>query len=73
MEKDMGFIFKSNMYRLQIIQDRALRLVGEYDWYTRMKQLHSDNKILILKEYIKVLALKLYASARFSRNRYIQK
>ena len=38
-----------------------------------MEQLHLDNEIPTLKKYIKVLALKLYASARSSRNWYIQK
>ena len=56
-----------------IVQNRALRLFGRYDRYTGIEQLHSDNEIPMLKEYIKFLALKSYASAKASKNRCIQK
>ena len=67
-----GFISKSNMNPLQAVQNRTLRLIGGYDKYTRIKQLHSDNEISMLKNYIKVLALKLYTSAKISRNQCIK-
>ena len=59
-----GFIFKFKLNRLQT----ALRLIGGYDKYARNEKLHSDNTIPVLKEFINVLALKLYASAQVSRN-----
>ena len=36
-------------------------------------QMHSDTKIPRLKAYITILALKLNASAKLSRNHYIKK
>ena len=61
----------ANFYYL-VIQNRALRLIGEYDKYTMIKKLPSDNKIPTLGKYFKVLALKLYASDRSSGYRYIK-
>ena len=61
------------MNRLQDVQNKALSLIGGYDRYTKIEQLHSDNEIPMLKKHIKVLALKLYASVKVFRNRYIKK
>ena len=68
-----AFISKTNMNRLQVVQNKALRIIGGYDWYTRTEQLHFDNEILMLKSFIKKLASKLYAYAKTSRNKYIRK
>ena len=66
-----AFIPKTKMERLQIVQKRALRLIEGYSWYTRIEKMHLDLEIPRLKTYIKILTLKLYASAKFIRNRYI--
>ena len=66
-----AFISKTKMNSLQVVQNRALRIIGGYDWYTGTKQIHSDNEISMLKAYIKILAKKLYAFAKLSSNRYI--
>ena len=55
------------MQRLQVVQNRALRLIGGYDWYTWAGKLHSDLEITKLKSFMKDLA-----SARNSRNRYMK-
>jgi len=68
-----AFIPKTKMERLQIVQNRALRLIGGYSRYTRINKMHFDLEIPRLKTYIKSLATKLYASAKYSRNRYIRK
>ena len=68
-----AFISKSSLQCLQVVQNRALRLIGGYDWYTRINKMHSDLEIPKLKSFIKRLALKLYGSAKSSRNRYIKK
>jgi hypothetical protein len=68
-----AFISKSNIPCLQVVQNRALRLIGGYDWYTQIDKMHSDTEIPKLKSFIKCLALKLYASAKLSRTRYIKK
>ena len=68
-----AFIPKTCMQRLQVVQNRTLRLIGGYDWYTRIDRMHSDLEIPKLKSFIKHLALKFYAPAKSSRNRYSKK
>jgi hypothetical protein len=38
-----AFIPKSSMNRLKAVQNRVLRIIGGYDWYTRTEQLHFGN------------------------------
>ena len=64
---------KTKLERLQIVQNRALRLIGVYSRHTRTEKMHLDLEIPRLKPYIKSLAHKLYDSAKFSRNRHIKK
>ena len=64
-----AFIPKSSMNRLQAVQNRGLRLIGSYDRYIRLDKMHSELEIISSKD----LALKLYASAKLSRNKYINK
>ena len=52
-----AFISKFIMSRLQVVQNRTLRIIGGYDWYTRTKQLHFDNEVTM--RFIKTLALKM--------------
>ena len=66
-----AFISKSNMKRLQVVQNRALRIIGGCDWNTGTEQIHSDNETPMLSLSIKMLVKKLYASAKLSRNRYV--
>ena len=61
------------MQRLQVVQNRALKVTVGYDWYTQIDNMHSDTQILRPRAYIKVLALKLYASAKFRQNCHIKK
>ena len=61
------------MNRLQAAQNRALRLIGSYDRYTRLEKMHSELEMIELKSFIKHLALKLYASAKLSRNQYFSR
>jgi hypothetical protein len=51
----------------------GLRIIGGYDRYTRTDKMRLDHKIPMLKSYIKCLSLKMYASAKRSRNRYVKK
>ena len=67
-----AFISKSNMQRLQVVQNRGHRLVGGYDWYTQIDKMPSVTEIPKLKNFIKHLILKLHASAKSSRNCYIE-
>ena len=67
------FINKKNSICLQVVQIRALRIIGGYDRYTHTDNMHLDHKILKLKSYIKCLALKMNATAESSRNWYVRK
>ena len=49
-----AFIPKTSTQRLQVVQNRALRLIGGYDWYTRINKMHSDLEIPKLKSFINV-------------------
>ena len=61
-------IWESSELLLVTVQNRILRVLGGYYCYARTERLHFDSEILMLKTYIKPLALELYASARSSRN-----
>ena len=67
-----GFISKRNIQRLQVVQNRALGLIGRYDWYTRNNQMLSNTPIPRLKAYIEIIVSKLHASTKLSRNPYIR-
>ena len=54
-----AIISKSNMKRLQAVHNRALRLIGGYDWYTLTDKMHSDIENIQLESFKKHLALKL--------------
>ena len=64
---------KKNSIRLQVVQNRALRIIGGYDRYTRTDKMHFDHEIPKLKSFIKCLAFKMYATVKSSRNRYVRK
>ena len=68
-----AFITKTKFSRLQVVQNRALRIIGGYDIRTRSTEIHFDNKIPLLKSFVKTLDLKMYASAKTNRNRYVRK
>ena len=59
-----AFITKTQYKSLQVVQNRALRIIGGYDIRTRTTEMHFDLKIPMLKSYVKVLTLKMYASAK---------
>ena len=61
-----AYISKSNMKRLQAVQI-GRSLIGGYDWYTRVDKMLSDLEIIKLKRF-----MKLFVSARKSRNSYIK-
>jgi hypothetical protein len=59
-----AFITKSQYKSLQVVQNRALRIIRGYDIRTRTTQMHFDLKIHMPKSYVKILTLKMYASAK---------
>ena len=73
IKRDMMNSLFPSMKRLQVVQDWALRVIGEYDSYTTIEQLNSNNEIPMLKKCVEVFPLKLYACAKASRSRNIQR
>ena len=51
----------------------SLSPIGSYDRYTRIDEMLSELEIIKLKGFMKHLALKLYASAKLSGNKYIKR
>ena len=47
-----AFISKSYLTRLQAIQNKAIRLIGDYDWDYTNAQIHEDNNMPTLHTYI---------------------
>ena len=45
----------------EVVQNKALRMIGDYDYDTRVMQLHQDNDISTLKNYIKQQTRKFYS------------
>ena len=43
---DWKFITISNMQSLQVVQNRALKLIGGYDRHTRIGKIHSETFVL---------------------------
>ena len=67
-----AFITKTQFFRLQVVQNRALRVIGGYDRHARTDKMHLDHQLPMLKSYVKTLTLKMYASAKTSSNRYVR-
>ena len=59
------------MSRLQVVQNRALRIIGDYDYDVTLEQLHEDCNIPTLKQYIKHQAHKFYSKTATNTNTLI--
>jgi hypothetical protein len=57
-------ITKTQFFSLQVVQNRALRVIGGYVRHTRTDKMHLNHQISILKSYVNALTLKMYASAK---------
>ena len=68
-----AFITKNQLSHLQVVQNRALQIIGGHDRRTCTDDMHLDFKIPTLKSYIKTWAFKMYAFVKTSRNRYVRK
>jgi len=66
-----AFISKSNLTRLQAIQNRAIRLIGDYDWDYTNAQIHEDNNMPTLHTYIKHQTQNFYKKFKHHKNRII--
>lgn len=66
------YIPKSVFKHLQIVQNKALRIIHNSDWYTRNVQIHEDLQM----EYLKVISTKLvknfYRKIHDSNNSFIR-
>ena len=57
-----AFIRKRKLNCMQVVENRALGVIGGYNKYARTETMHFDNKIHVFKSYIRTLTLKMYAS-----------
>ena len=64
-------IAKSRLKLLQVLQNRCLRRIGGYDWYTRVNQMHEDLQIPYITTYMKHQAHRLYQKTLTNPNTYI--
>ena len=64
----LAFISNANLNRLQVVQNHVLRLIGDYDKVIRILQLHSDNDMPTLRQYIQKLTENIYDTAANSNN-----
>ena len=51
-----------------VVQNRALHMIGDYDYDTRVTQLHHDNDIPTLKQCIKQQTHKFYSNTATNTN-----
>ena len=56
---------------MQEIQNKAIRLIGDYDWDYTNAQIHEDNKMSTLHTYIKQQTVNFYKKFKHYRNRII--
>lgn len=66
-----GFAPRTTMHHLQVVQNKALRIIGGYDFYTTQVQMHDDLEISTIPEYIKILSKTFYHTAKENENKYI--
>ena len=66
-----AYILKQNMSRLQVVQNRALRIIRDYDYDVTIQQLHEDCDIPTLKQYIRQQARKFYNKTATNTNTLI--
>lgn len=59
------------MNRIQVVQNKALRIIGDYDYDSAVEQLNEDCYIPILKRYIIQKARKLYCKTATNTNSLI--
>ena len=58
----------SNIKQLQVVQNKALRIIGGYDIYTRIIQLHEDLEIPMLQDHLLELSIKFFNSTSSNPN-----
>ena len=68
-----AFIPNYVIERLQVVQNRTLRVIGRYNYNNREAKLHSDTEIPMLRAYIQHLTQIFYKAANISRNSYIKR
>ena len=57
---------------LEVVQKKALHILGGYDFNARVAHIHFYNKIPMFNAYIKFLAQNLFQAANKNRNDYIR-
>ena len=67
-----GIAAKSHLHRLQVLQNRFLRISANADWYIPNLNIHKDLSIPSLQDYILQLSQTFYSSLPHSFNSLIR-
>ena len=67
-----GFTSKSNTNSLKVVQNRALRIIREHDWYV-LTEHHSNNEFPMLQIYMKIFGFEIARSWKYKQKQVYQK
>lgn len=67
-----GHVSKSNVHKLQVIQNKFLRSAFNAPWFVRNDHLHRDAKIVPIKDFLLESATKFFGKAQTHSNPLIQ-
>jgi hypothetical protein len=62
---------KTHFNRLQIMQNKCLRMVLSAPYYTRVTELHHDAKVPYIRNYVNTLTENFYRKAEFHQNNLV--
>ena len=67
-----GYAAHTHIHKLQVVQNKALRIISGAPWYVRGARLHTDYKIETIKEIVFNRTLKFYNKTNKSTNELIK-
>lgn len=63
---------QSHIKKLQIFQNKCLRMVLNAPYATKISTLHEDSELLYIHEFIKKITDRLYNKSKYSASQLIQ-
>ncbi|KAJ4449778.1 hypothetical protein ANN_01182 [Periplaneta americana] len=63
-----GFTPNTTSHHLQMVHNKAFRIIGGYDFFTKQIQMHDDLEIPTVSEYIRVITKNFYIQTRENEN-----
>lgn len=64
---------KTHMNKIQVLQNKSLRMVLDAPYITKIEKLHRDTQIPFIENYIKKLTINFYKKLTISDNKLIKK